>query len=83
MNLATTGPSISVVAPAYNEQEVIEEFHRRVTHVLSGLDCEYEIVLVNDGSKDRTLELMHALHAKDPHITIVDLSRNFGKGIAG
>lgn len=76
------GPSISVVAPAYNEQEVIEEFHRRVTNVLGGLGYPYEIVLVNDGSKDRTLELMHAMHRQDPHVTIVDLSRNFGKEIA-
>ncbi len=75
-------PSISVVAPAYNEQEVIEEFCRRVISVLAGLSCSYEIVLVNDGSTDRTLELMHELHRKDPLVTVVDLSRNFGKEIA-
>jgi polyisoprenyl-phosphate glycosyltransferase len=77
-----TMPSISVVAPAYNEQEVLEEFHRRVTSVLTGLNCEYEIVLVNDGSRDNTLALMHALRTRDPHVTVVDLSRNFGKEIA-
>ncbi len=75
-------PSISVVAPAYNEQEVLGEFHRRVTRVLRRLGCEYEIVLVNDGSRDATLALMHALREADPHITVVDLSRNFGKEIA-
>jgi glycosyltransferase involved in cell wall biosynthesis len=75
-------PSISVVAPAYNEQEVLGEFHRRVTDVLTKLGCEYEIVLVNDGSRDTTLALMHALRERDPHITVVDLSRNFGKEIA-
>lgn len=75
-------PGISVVSPAYNEQEVLEEFYRRVTCVLSDLGCPYEIVLVNDGSKDRTLALMHELHRKDPHVAIVDLSRNFGKEIA-
>lgn len=75
-------PTVSVVAPAYNEQEVIEEFHRRVTSVLEGLGCPYEIVLVNDGSSDHTLALMHELHSTDPHLTIVDLSRNFGKEIA-
>lgn len=77
-----TMPSISVVAPAYNEQEVLEEFHGRVSAVLQGLGCEYEIVLVNDGSRDHTLALMHALRARDPHVTVVDLSRNFGKEIA-
>jgi glycosyltransferase involved in cell wall biosynthesis len=75
-------PRISVVAPAYNEEEVIEEFHRRVTRVLEALGCEYEIILVNDGSKDRTLELMQMLSLQDPMLTIVDLSRNFGKEVA-
>jgi len=75
-------PSISVVAPAYNEQEVLGEFHRRVTDVMIGIGCPYEIVLVNDGSRDTTLQLMHALRERDPHVTVVDLSRNFGKEIA-
>jgi len=75
-------PSISVVAPAYNEQEVLAEFHRRVSEVLVALGCDYEIVLVNDGSRDHTLALMHALRERDPHVTVVDLSRNFGKEIA-
>ena len=79
---ATAMPSISVVAPAYNEQEVLGEFHRRVTEVLAKLGCDYEIVLVNDGSRDNTLALMHALRERDPHVTVVDLSRNFGKEIA-
>jgi len=77
-----TMPSVSVVAPAYNEQEVLGEFHRRVSDVMRSLGCEYEIVLVNDGSRDNTLALMHALRAADPHVTVVDLSRNFGKEIA-
>jgi glycosyltransferase involved in cell wall biosynthesis len=77
-----TMPTISVVAPAYNEQEVLTEFYRRVSAVLAGLGCEYEIVLVNDGSRDNTLTLMHGLRAQDPHVSVVDLSRNFGKEIA-
>lgn len=79
---STSMPSISVVAPAYNEQEVLGEFHRRVSAVLIELGCDYEIVLVNDGSRDNTLALMHALRERDPHVTVVDLSRNFGKEIA-
>lgn len=75
-------PSVSVVAPAYNEQAVLELFHRRVTGVLQTLGVPYEIVLVNDGSRDATLILMHALQAIDPHVAVVDLSRNFGKEIA-
>lgn len=79
---AESRPSISVVAPAYNEQEVLGEFHRRVTAVLTELGFPYEIVLVNDGSRDDTLRLMHQLRERDPHVTVVDLSRNFGKEIA-
>ena len=75
-------PSISVVAPAYNEQDVLQEFYHRVTSVISRLGCSYEIVLVNDGSSDNTLALMHELHKNDPRVTVVDLSRNFGKEIA-
>lgn len=75
-------PSISVVAPAYNEQDVLQEFYHRVTSVISRLGCSYEIVLVNDGSSDNTLALMHELHKHDPRVTVVDLSRNFGKEIA-
>jgi glycosyltransferase involved in cell wall biosynthesis len=75
-------PSISVVAPAYNEQEVLAEFYRRVVDVLRATSAEYEIVLVNDGSSDSTLSLMHSIQAMDSHVCVVDLSRNFGKEIA-
>lgn len=77
-----TMPTVSVVAPAYNEQEVLGEFYRRVTAVMTEMGCAYEIVLINDGSRDSTLELMHMLRDRDPHLTIIDLSRNFGKEIA-
>ena len=74
--------SLSVVVPAYNEEEVLREFHRRTVSVLRDLACAYEIVYVNDGSGDRTLEVMQELRRQDPCVTIVDLSRNFGKEIA-
>ncbi len=73
---------ISLVVPAYNEQEVLPEFHARASKVLSELDIEYEIVYVNDGSKDKTINVIKELGKKDSHVAIVDLSRNFGKEIA-
>lgn len=79
---ASASPSISVVVPAYNEQEVLPEFHARTSAVLRELALPYEIVFVNDGSKDETLRVMHSLRDADPNITIVELSRNFGKEIA-
>ena len=73
---------ISVVAPAYNEQDVLPEFHERLTTVFARLEDQLEVIYVNDGSSDRTLEVLQSLRAGDPRITIVDLSRNFGKEIA-
>lgn len=76
------GQTISVVVPAYNEKEVLPEFHRRTSAVLDGLDLKSEIIYVNDGSTDETLDLLKSLQATDPRIVIVDLSRNYGKEIA-
>lgn len=79
---SSSRPVVSVVAPAYNEDAVLPEFHRRLTAVFDSLDCELEVVYVNDGSRDNTIAVLRALHAQDPRITVVDLSRNFGKEIA-
>src|SRR5438477_2929983 len=73
---------LSVVVPAYNEQEVLPEFHRRVTEVFRALPMQAEVVYVNDGSSDTTLAVLQELRARDPRVAIVDLSRNFGKEIA-
>jgi glycosyltransferase involved in cell wall biosynthesis len=74
---------LSIVVPAYNEDAVLPEFHARLAGVLdqSGLD-DAEIVYVNDGSRDLTLQVMRALRVRDPRVAIVDLSRNFGKEVA-
>ena len=73
---------VSIVVPAYNEEEVIEEFYRRVADLAANVDESLELVFVNDGSTDRTLEILQNLKSKDERIAIVDLSRNFGKEIA-
>ena len=73
---------ISIVAPAYNEEEGLEEFVRRIDDVMTGNELSYEIVFVNDGSTDRTLRVMQTLRAANADITVVNLSRNFGKEIA-
>ena len=74
--------SISVIVPAYNEQEVIEAFHERLVAVLNQLPMSSEIVYVNDGSKDQTLEKLNTFRQSDQRVAILDLSRNFGKEIA-
>ncbi len=78
-----TNPAvISVIAPAYNEEAVLPEFHKRLCAVFEGLDCELEVVYVNDGSSDQTLAVLRALRSQDERITLIDLSRNFGKEVA-
>jgi dolichol-phosphate mannosyltransferase len=73
---------ISVVAPAYNEEHIIDEFVRRVSAALAQCGHEFEIVLVDDGSRDGTFARAEALHAADPRVKAVRLSRNFGQEAA-
>ncbi len=77
-----TTPEISIVAPAYNEEASVHAFFDRVVAVFDDHGIEGEIVFVNDGSTDGTLDALIALHARDKRVVIVDLSRNFGKEIA-
>lgn len=69
---------LSIVAPCYNEEGSIGDFVRRVKAVCQGLPCAYEIILVNDGSRDRTLPVALALAAADPTLRVINLLRNFG-----
>ena len=73
---------LSVVVPAFNEEQVLHEFHRRLSAVLDGLPLDSEVIYVNDGSTDATLRVMQELRRSDSRVAIVDLSRNFGKEIA-
>lgn len=73
---------LSIVVPVYNEQEVLPEFHKRISAVLAGVPMANEIVYINDGSTDTTLAILQQLYADDQHVAVVDLSRNFGKEIA-
>jgi len=69
---------ISVVIPIYNEEEIIAILHDAISTTLNQVDEPWEVVYVNDGSKDRSLELLRQLQSEDPHLVVVDLSRNFG-----
>ncbi len=75
-------PTLSVVAPCFNEEGVLHELYRRISQVLDGAGETWELVLVNDGSRDRTPEIMRELHARDPRVKVIDFARNFGHQIA-
>jgi len=72
----------SIVAPVYNEKDVLPEFCARVTAVMKAMGKPYEIILVNDGSKDGSLEVLKDLSKKDGRIKAISFSRNFGHQIA-
>lgn len=76
-------PILSVVIPCYNETGCLEELHKRVSEVARAQVGEsYEIVLINDGSKDGTWSLIETLLARDPHMIGVNLARNYGHQLA-
>ncbi len=76
------GPELSVVVPLYNEEAVIEEMYKRLTKVLGTCTEGYEIIIVNDGSKDRTLDLARDICGQDKRVKLISFSRNFGHQIA-
>ena len=73
---------LSIVVPVYNESDMIEAFHRKVTEVMTAMALAYEIVFVDDGSSDDTVAKIEALAQQDAHISGVKFSRNFGKDMA-
>lgn len=82
MNSYQTDIRYSIVVPVLNEEEVLEDFYKRLILVMDRLNENYEVLFVNDGSTDRSLEVMKDIQAKDKKIRIIDFSRNFGHQIA-
>jgi dolichol-phosphate mannosyltransferase len=76
-------PRFSVVGPVYNEEVLISQFYERVHNAMETLGEPWEVILVNDGSTDRTPEILDDLYAQDPeHVVVVHFARNFGHQIA-
>ncbi len=71
-------PVFSIVGPVYNEEALLEEFCQRMIEVLESLGEPFELVLVNDGSRDRSPEILRRLHARDQRVKVINFSRNFG-----
>ncbi len=74
--------TLSVVVPVYNEQETLEALVERLTRVLDDMGEPWEVIFVDDGSRDRSGDLLRGFHARDPRIKVMTLSRNFGHQVA-
>ena len=68
----------SIIVPLYNEEEVISECHRQLCEVMADCGGSYELIYVNDGSRDKTMVLAREIAARDNHVKIISFSRNFG-----
>jgi len=79
MNATTDNPQVSIVVPFYNEEGNVEEMHRRVKAVMEQTGRTYELIYVDDGSRDRTYELLKTIYDADPHVRVIKLRRNFGQ----
>ncbi len=79
---STNQPSIDLIVPVFNEETSIEPFLARLAEVLDGTGCAYEILFVDDGSRDGTLATLRRLRAANGRIRIISFTRNFGKEAA-
>ena len=70
---------LSIIVPCYNEEETVEIFYQETQKVIKQLQCDYEFLFVNDGSKDKTLKKLRFLSQKDANVRYLSFSRNFGK----
>lgn len=75
-------PALTIVGPVYNEAEGIEEFHRRLQAVRAELTVSSDVIYVDDGSTDGTLDTLSRFHDEDPSVRILSFSRNFGHQVA-
>ena len=71
-------PAFSLVIPCYNESEVLAALEVRLLSAMGRLAVDWEVLFVNDGSRDNTLERLCAMHAREPRFKVISLSRNFG-----
>src|SRR5579872_1177447 len=77
-----SAPYLSVVIPVFNEQENLRALHETVTQVLTAMGKPYEVIYVDDGSTDPSLLILREFQAHDPHIAVIEFSRNFGQHAA-
>lgn len=82
MTKAAANPEISIVVPVFNEAEVLRETWSRLSEVLRSMGLDFEVIFVNDGSTDASEKVLAEIHQEHPAVTVINLSRNFGKEYA-
>ncbi len=82
MRAAVRRPALSIVVPVYDEEGNVGQLHQELTRVAAGIDLPYELVFINDGSRDGTLARLETILARDPDLRVVDLDGNFGEASA-
>ena len=78
----SAAPLLSVVIPVYNEEMNIGKLHTRLCNTLNPLEISWEVVYINDGSKDRSMAILRGMAEDDSHVRFIDFSRNFGHQLA-
>ena len=73
---------VSLIVPCYNEQESLPVFYEEMMKIVKKMSCQYELIFINDGSKDRTLSILKEFSAENDNVTYISFSRNFGKEAA-
>src|SRR2546429_3709486 len=73
---------ISIIIPVYNESAGLPAFHKALTKVTDRLPYNFEIIFIDDGSRDNSIEVLHRIGRSDPRIRIIEFARNFGKELA-
>src|SRR5215471_13833443 len=74
--------AVSIIVPAHNEEESLPHLHRQITTAMAPLGVQWQVVYVDDGSNDRTFQILEAIAQRDPHAAVVQLRRNFGQTAA-
>lgn len=82
LDVTSVDPIYSIVVPVFNEAESLSYLYKQVIEVLEKIGEPFELVFVNDGSSDRSYQIMQVLHERDPRVRVIDFSRNFGHQIA-
>src|SRR3712207_4801916 len=82
MTLEREGAMVSIVIPVFNEEENIQELYRRILAIMKHVHLPFELIFVDDGSTDKSLDIMLELSEKNKNVQIVQLSRNFGHQLA-